>query len=602
MDHHQLICEALRQSHSIRKLKLHILSVVTLASQSFAATLPHLNQLRDLEFKHVRFDRTFAERLSELLSRTASLTTLTMSYVWTTGEGMLLVLEALKLNETITTLSLDSWFVLTLAKWFPVIFADYLRENRTLRTLSVISFSNGFQSWLRLMTESLLPNTTLSKLNLVQFRLDVEGINLITEFLRQNQTLRSFNLKSCVWPSSQYGADTYISFGSCGKVSSLIYPWLVALNENKTLEELTVDLSWCNTDECRSLFRALSNNVCLKKFTVEDFGNNDMVEICKAFREAGLQERIFIPRHHVGQGNTVAFNECTELSSIKIDSAIFHGFDQLLRALRLLPSCNHVRSLFVVVSDEMFNATVSSLIGQYITATRALRELELQFQTGVGFRTWNAVDRGERALVQALSVNKSIHRLSIIGLCFDEAETQMLVNTLRSSQTLCDMTFYPGHDSSTALLVKNLSPNFAKNFTILHMRVTWNVDVYADCFAMARVASRNSSLVTRAAHFVMGGRRKYCAAAIELVHFTPGLVARVQELASVDEDEAVLRIKKSRNRFSELDDFMRMAGVVKDRVTCHRRDDGQMQLVDLNRDCWLYLRRFLKVGDIPDAH
>ncbi|KAL1472744.1 hypothetical protein MTO96_039133, partial [Rhipicephalus appendiculatus] len=83
--------------------------------------------------------------------------------------------------------------------------------------------------------------------------------------------------------------------------------------------------------------------------------------------------------------------------------------------------------------------------------------------------------------------------------------------------------------------------------------------------------------------------------------FSPGLVEKVQELASIDENEAASRIKKSLKNISELDGFMCVAGVVQHSVSCHRREDGQKQLVDLNRDCWLHIRRYLKVGDILDS-
>ncbi|KAL1471657.1 hypothetical protein MTO96_039816 [Rhipicephalus appendiculatus] len=79
----------------------------------------------------------------------------------------------------------------------------------------------------------------------------------------------------------------------------------------------------------------------------------------------------------------------------------------------------------------------------------------------------------------------------------------------------------------------------------------------------------------------------------------PGLEEKVQELASVDENEAASRIEKSLKSFSELDEFMRVAGVVKYGVTCQSRD-GKKQLLDVGRDCWLYLRQYIKVGDILD--
>uniref|UniRef100_A0A131YNY1 Nlr family card domain protein n=1 Tax=Rhipicephalus appendiculatus TaxID=34631 RepID=A0A131YNY1_RHIAP len=176
----------------------------------------------------------------------------------------------------------------------------------------------------------------------------------------------------------------------------------------------------------------------------------------------------------------------------------------------------------------------------------------------------------------------------------------MLADTLQNSRTLCDLSFYPDDYKSAVLLVRKLSPSFSANYTLLSMRLSKRRELGADWFTVADVVRRNFSLVTRAAHFVAGTRHKYCAAAAELVHFNPGLVTKVQELASVDEGEAVLRIKNSLKSFSELDEFMRMAGVVKESVACHRRDDGQTQLVDLGRDCWLCIRQYLKVGDILD--
>ncbi|KAL1472369.1 hypothetical protein MTO96_039385 [Rhipicephalus appendiculatus] len=122
-----------------------------------------------------------------------------------------------------------------------------------------------------------------------------------------------------------------------------------------------------------------------------------------------------------------------------------------------------------------------------------------------------------------------------------------------------------------------------------------------ELFAIADVVRRNNTLVTRAAHFVAGRRDRHCAAAAELMHHHPVLVTKVQELASVNENEAVSKIKVSMKSFVELDDFMSLAGVVKDTVACYRREDGQRQLTDLNIHCWLHLREYLKVGDIQGS-
>ncbi|KAH7943548.1 hypothetical protein HPB52_009204 [Rhipicephalus sanguineus] len=158
------------------------------------------------------------------------------------------------------------------------------------------------------------------------------------------------------------------------------------------------------------------------------------------------------------------------------------------------------------------------------------------------------------------------------------------------------------HDCLTeASLMRMLVPKVSSNYTLLSLS-TYHIDLFSiSYYVVHEVLQRNNALVTRAAHFVIGTRHKHCAAAAELVHFSPGLVTKVQELAGVGEDEAVSRIKSSVKSLSELDDFMCLAGVVKYGVSCHRSEDGDKQLVDLNHDCWLHVRQYLKVDDILDS-
>ncbi|KAL1423718.1 hypothetical protein MTO96_020785 [Rhipicephalus appendiculatus] len=91
-----------------------------------------------------------------------------------------------------------------------------------------------------------------------------------------------------------------------------------------------------------------------------------------------------------------------------------------------------------------------------------------------------------------------------VGLCFDEAETQILADTLQSSRTLCEVSFFPDNHESTVLLIQKLSPNVSSNYTLLQLRLSRYVQIGDDWFTVADVVSRNISLVMRAAHFVTG--------------------------------------------------------------------------------------------------
>ncbi|KAL1463911.1 hypothetical protein MTO96_043133 [Rhipicephalus appendiculatus] len=62
--------------------------------------------------------------------------------------------------------------------------------------------------------------------------------------------------------------------------------------------------------------------------------------------------------------------------------------------------------------------------------------------------------------------------------------------------------------------------------------------------------------------------------------------------------KAASLIKASLKKISELDAFMRLAGVVKYGVTCHNRDDGKKQLVDIGEADNLDQRQLIKLGDI----
>ncbi|KAL1426091.1 hypothetical protein MTO96_018565 [Rhipicephalus appendiculatus] len=558
--HVQLICDSLRKSSSLTKLRFFRLHMKIQASHSFATTLPHLNHLRELDFSQVHLNQTLLKSISQFLARTTSLKKFVIGHLHSHCDDVAVFLRGLKRNATLTLLSFASCLLRPISYRCGLIFADYLRENKTLDTLYMFSCSQYAFEEVCLVMGALVTNNTLSKLDLFHFCIDDENVQSISRLLCGNQTLRSFNLMNCFLhePAQPSNASAYMHhIENFGSVSSRIYPWMVALTKNKTLVELTLDLSWFNRNECEFLFKVLASHESLSKIHCHRVQNKDMTETFEALRNTGRQERFSFDMHHVLQDNVAALAACEEMWSVIVDTAVLDGFEPLHRILILLPSCKHVAWLQLVLRPQQFSDTTSSLIATYLTSTTALKEVELLF---FGFGTWNAFDRPERALVHALSVNKSLQRLFIQGLCFDETETQILADMLSSSRMVTWLHFYPDDHKSAISLVQKLSFNFSKNYTLLGVMVTRCVELGADWFTVAGVVQRNKLLMTRASLFVMGEEHKYFAAALELVHFTPGLVARVQGLASVDENEAVLRIKESLRSISELDGFMRIAG------------------------------------------
>ncbi|KAH7943542.1 hypothetical protein HPB52_009198 [Rhipicephalus sanguineus] len=593
--HHKLICDALRRTYDLRKLKLRLWIWDRNAAQVFVQVFPHLSQLHELELSGLPFDRKSVEGLSEFLASTRSLRTLNITDLSTKKDNLVLVIQGLKRNATIKTLSVNSGIH---SPCYGAVFSDYLRCNQTLRRLSVTSnYCTGLSN-ARPIIGALFHNNTLTELNLTRFKLDIEDNELITGMLIQNRTLRSFHIIDSSWYEyallHNHKENHVRPLDDFGNHSSLTSPWLMALAENSTLNELTLDLSWMDLNDCVSFFKALASNTSLKKVNVQSFNNTDETQIFQAMRDTGVQDRFVLGTHYLWQDTVAELLQCKQLSRISVLCDIFEDLERLQTFVYLLPMCSHVKSLRLGVSEETFNGKVSSLIAQYITNTTSLRELHLN----LFFENMDALSCCERTLFQALSLNKSVRRLTMQSLCINE--TQMFVDMLQSSRQLCDLPFIYGNRESVTSLVQKLSSNVSNNYTLLGMQVAWYEEISVKLFTINDVLRRNNSLVTRAAHFVMGTKHKYCAAAAELMQFNPGLVMKVQELSSVDETEAASRIKSRLKSFSELDDFMCLAGVVECSVTCHSRDDGQKQLVDLNRDCWLHLRQFLKVGDILD--
>ncbi|KAH7942976.1 hypothetical protein HPB52_003046 [Rhipicephalus sanguineus] len=594
-DKHKLICDAFRKSPSLRMLKLHLRTSTTTLLRSFAETLLHLSQLRDLELGYLPFDRTSFEALSEFLASTRSLTKLNITNLFLLCEGAVLIIQGLKRNATITTLSVNKR--LLCSPQCGVMVSEYLRWNKTLRSLSITSGSVITSIDVCPIIAALFHNDTLFELKLIRLILIIPNSELITDLLIQNKTLQNFHMIEC---ESFYGVKCHCDVDhrlALTNGSSSRSRCLVALSENKTLQDLTLCLDWINPDDFGSFFKALACSTSLKKVTVQNYNEQNVTHICRAMRETGVHDRFFIGKHQVTKDTVGQLPECKQLSHIYVGCHSADCLVPLHTALCLLPTCSHVTSLCFEIIHELFNSEVSSLIAQYITNTAALRELDLSLIS------WEmtAADRAERTLLEALLLNSSIRRLSIRGLRFDDTETDILLKILDSSRTLCDLSLNTYDNQLTISLTQKLSKNLSSNYTLLGMHLPWLPDCSGELFIIEEVVRRNASRVTRAAHFVMGTRQKYCAAAAELVRSNPGLVEKVQQLASVDENEAASRIKKSLKSMTELDDFMCLAGVVKHSVSCCKREDAQKQLVDLNSDCWLHIRRYLKVGDILDS-
>ncbi|KAL3207939.1 hypothetical protein MRX96_039363 [Rhipicephalus microplus] len=88
---------------------------------------------------------------------------------------------------------------------------------------------------------------------------------------------------------------------------------------------------------------------------------------------------------------------------------------------------------------------------------------------------------------------------------------------------------------------------------------------------------RNCGIVDRATRFVMKDRRPCCARAFEIVGEEPVLAYVARRRLNEDAMAEILVAQKFL-RDLDVHTFMRLAGVVQERVVCHASEDSRRQL------------------------
>ncbi|KAL1483060.1 hypothetical protein MTO96_002130 [Rhipicephalus appendiculatus] len=235
-----LIRDALRKSTSLRKLELCLPIRRPSVSLGFGGHEWPRHFRTHYEDPYVHLDHSIFRGLADFLVITRSLTTLDISQLPIEGQSAEDIVCALKWNATITALSVSTLIVSPRVSRNEVVFADYMRKNRTLQSLSMKA--HAMHDLTGLVIEALFASNTLSELNMIQFWLNAKTNQLICSHLEKNQTLRSFNLVRCNLRLPWYPSDTGLhQMENFGDVSVTIRPWLVVLTENKTLIELTLN-------------------------------------------------------------------------------------------------------------------------------------------------------------------------------------------------------------------------------------------------------------------------------------------------------------------------------------------------------------------------
>ncbi|KAK8759607.1 hypothetical protein V5799_002759 [Amblyomma americanum] len=481
-------------------------------------------------------------------------------------------------------------------------FVLYLQIHRSpLKKLNVRT-PEASQLALESLVSSIAPRTTLEELVIDIDIYDVEAKALFAELIARSRNLRTLSVtwpRNCVVSVISYGFELL-----AGDAATRIEPWLLALPENATLLTLNVDLLGFSAEECCAFFRALALNKALKNINISHLpACADLKEICQIIRGSRLAKAIHNEDHPLSITSLPLLPECPEVTFLTVSSFHLNNSEILRRTFEILISSNHITSLRVCVQD-CFLHKIQAAMAAYIMEARTLKDLEVHaYVDEPELEDQQHDPDAGKLLVNALASNLSLTTIALIGLPLTEDNCEFLANAFANSQNLSELSFAVLSRDSYKAFLQTLVSGIESNYRLLRVGLPICKGLNSELVAIRNITRRNASLVTRAARFVMGDHDPYNARAVELVSGHERVLSIVQKNAGVDAREAATMVSRALRlrRLTGLEEYMRLAGVVKRRVQCIGGRDSPVQLDDLIYDCWIHIRKFLTVADVVRA-
>nr|XP_054925651.1 uncharacterized protein LOC129384338 [Dermacentor andersoni] len=588
-----LLFDALSQNSSVKVLKLKSNNM----NYRLCDAISSLVQIEEFEFEYAydSFDRTpMPSALSSLLRTAQSLISLRIPELRFDEAQADEFLTALTTNKTLQALSIRE-----IMSSHPLLlnrsaFAEFLKSTLTLTTLTItIPFSPPYQParnhWLWIL-EGLLKNETIQNVSLAYVIVDVESSALITKIFAENKVIRTFEIIS---KRERLDAQ-YTSMSEC---------WLRALAENNTLENIRVPISMWTLKQWKRFVCTMAKKKNMRTVTIGvTLADRPLLpELCNMLKETGAEEKVSLGWFSVGEERGIL--ECKAISQLYAYKGQY-AKAELCGILKLLPSLHHVKFLSLNIAVRDLDAGLYSAICEYITATSALEKLDLMLRSD-GIED-NAGDPLMTALLESLSCNKSIKHLAIFVSHMQREQIELLADVILLSKSIRTVCYNAEISHNMDIFLRRLSIGIADNYQLLGVNSgslsETQMQAFDDCYIVLEVTRRNSNLLTRAAAYVSGLRQDRCAAcALDRVVHHAALPEEVGKVASVSEADASAMVRRAFAHLQGLDDYMRLSGVVRERVVCYPRDDESVQLDCLNDYCWAAVRRYLFIDDIKGS-
>ncbi|KAH7950357.1 hypothetical protein HPB49_023012 [Dermacentor silvarum] len=590
----ELLCDALRGNQFIETLKLRDSIKWGLSPhRNFCAVVPTLRNLKHFECtSEAECRQSFLDAVTSLLLTTKSLTSLHVPNLNMKRSEAKAFLTATTACSSLRELSLNFEVVASAPEEICATFAEYLKSSTALTTLNFVGKGYLYCTSMQLILRGLVENRTIAKLDFRTAFVAQQCVEAVTAIFAKNRTLRSVHIvPDCPSSYSYFYHMGYFIWNG----------WLTSLTQNETLQELTLPFYIWRPEQWALFFRALSTKQNLKHVIIGGGVTRTVAlqEVCEALRESGAEEKVvFGPQLGVScyrhDFHFLRYRCFRDVVASQGDG----GTDAppLGRLLHQLCSLNHVTSLTVSIDPGTYTEDLSSALTDYVGTTTTLKKLRLISESAAS--TLNETDLAWTSVVESLSRNSSLAELGVSATCMSKDDSERMADAVKHSENIRRFSVSVQKGWHMTAFVSRLSEGISGNYSLL--RAEFPGYMNKDSFAVWDTARRNSSLVARASQFLAGAHpdngwrwSESCGTVL--------CWRNLPKSSPSAKDEAAAALRDEVGSFEGMHDFMRLAGVVKERVTCHHREDGRKQLDDLNEHCWIAIRRYIVLGDVVDV-
>ncbi|KAL3193472.1 hypothetical protein MRX96_016827 [Rhipicephalus microplus] len=560
-----------------------------LTSERLCEVFPSMKRLEELHCGALSQDASCTHMVLELLRGSQTLTVLDFIVPYIDETHRCRLLSALVVNSMLRDLTLCATAIVAL----PQSFIDFLSSTVALKYLKVYGILRAAKrKAMKVIFQGMLKNETVSSLEAHELSLDSESVNLGAKMLVQSKVLRALSLWRCLCILDHSIAERPSNIDFTKTAS-----WLEAILNNGTLENFTLSLNvW--TSECwGQFFRVLSRHGSLKMATLvtDDNDRDRLADIANKLGEIGCEEKVTFVDYYTG--DSISLADCKNYSEL----CAYVSATENCRALPVYQQLSTFPPLTCLsLGMEEWGKELCWLLVDFVSATCTLQTLELELR-GRSFRTeshdwWPG-------LSQSLLRNGSIIDLGLEVLVRNHNEgVECLGKAVAQSKTVRTLRLGWRFASKCDSFLQGVL-SVVENYALCHVEWDWEVPFSQSgahlLNAVVDVAHRNSGYVARAAQFLDCRRCDTpCAAALDRVHRHPALMAELAKVLSLSEADAAIAVRRRFRSIEGMHEFMRLAGVVKARVTCEPRDDGRTRLDALGEQCWAHVRRYLQLDDV----